>query len=357
MSPRWYLLAVLLVSAVGCGAVSATDHDQLLSLATWMAQPVVKPLLIQQANQKEQLDGLISQINCLTGLISYLNYRQTQLELTESDQNSTYSTLQPRLSKQDHRLDHLDKQTLLSALMGNKFINGIGSVDEAYANRPRDCSDLPPSRQSGIYYLYLGLDRPGPPVPAFCDMDTSGGGWTVFQRRTEIQPRTDFYRGWVQYKEGFGELDMEFWWGLEPLFRLTSLRDRRYELRIDLEDYEGEKRHAIYQNFRISSEKDGYRLLASNYSGGDAGDSLSQHFGMKFTTKDKDQDERRDNCAIISTGAWWYKNCYDSNLNGKSLSGTHGKDEYSISWKSWKGVDYFLKTVDMKFRPTLKSIN
>ena len=46
------------------------------------------------------------------------------------------------------------------------------------------------------------------------------------------KPREDFYRGWSSYKQGFGDLDKEFWWGLENLWTMTSPRDRIYELRI-----------------------------------------------------------------------------------------------------------------------------
>ena len=100
----------------------------------------------------------------------------------------------------------------------------------------RDCSDLPADAPSGVHLLQPGLYRP---VPAYCDQETDGGNWTVFQRRADVKPRRDFFLGWEAYKWGFGELDAEFWWGLEHLWLTTSLLDRRYELRIDMEDFPG----------------------------------------------------------------------------------------------------------------------
>lgn len=49
----------------------------------------------------------------------------------------------------------------------------------------------------------------------YCDLETDGGGWTVFQRRAESEQRNDeFYRPWVDYVRGFGWLDKSFWLGM-----------------------------------------------------------------------------------------------------------------------------------------------
>ena len=41
-----------------------------------------------------------------------------------------------------------------------------------------------------------------------------------------------------------------------------------------------------------------------------SGDSLKYHAGMKFSTKDVDNDLwKEDSCAVNHKGGWWYKGC------------------------------------------------
>ena len=46
-------------------------------------------------------------------------------------------------------------------------------------------------------------------------METSGGGWTVIQRRGQFADRSplDFFRDWNTYKWGFGNMSEEFYLG------------------------------------------------------------------------------------------------------------------------------------------------
>ncbi len=44
--------------------------------------------------------------------------------------------------------------------------------------------------------------------------------WTVIQRR--INGTIDFYREWNEYKNGFGDLQTEFWLGNEKIHQLTN---------------------------------------------------------------------------------------------------------------------------------------
>jgi len=120
---------------------------------------------------------------------------------------------------------------------------------------------------SGVYTIN---PDGGKPIPALCDMNTDGGGWTVFQRR--LDGSVDFYRDWASYKIGFGDLNGEFWLGNDNLHRLTASDD--FMLRVDLEDFEGNITYAEYTTFKVADEGDKYRLLIGGYSG-TAGDSMT----------------------------------------------------------------------------------
>ena len=191
-------------------------------------------------------------------------------------------------------------------------------------------------------------------MKVYCDMDTDGGGWVVFQRR--MDGTEDFYRGWKDYVKGFGDIKREFWLGLSNVHRLTKFRAA---LRVDLEDFEGNMRYAKYSTFQILDSSTKYQLNVSGYSG-DATDSLIDHIeshqGMKFTTKDRDNDLASGNCAVSYKGAWWYHSCHRANLNGLYLSGNHSSYADGIEWGTWKGLYYSLKVTEMKLRHGMLSM-
>ncbi|KAI0232777.1 Ryncolin-1 [Lamellibrachia satsuma] len=212
----------------------------------------------------------------------------------------------------------------------------------------RDCYDVLKDgyNVSGMYEIYL--DKARKFIKVFCDMETDGGGWLVFQRRQDGS--VDFYRDWASYKEGFGDMSGEFWLGNAFLHEITS--QARYSLRIDLEDFEDASRYAVYSNFAVASEANKYRLSLGAYSG-TAENSFSREDKSAFSTKDQDNDQYSGHCARLYKGAWWYKSCHEANLNGLYLGGSHTSYADGIEWRHWHGYHYSLKKTEMKKCGTL----
>lgn len=179
---------------------------------------------------------------------------------------------------------------------------------------------------------------------AYCDQKTSGGGWTVFQKRHDGS--VNFYKGWNAYKRGFGDPKGDYWLGLDNIHRLTKDDDKK--IRVDLALH-NETAFAEYSLFAVSNETGKYELILGGYSG-TAGDSLTYHGYKPFTTKDRDNDALpNENCAVKDHGAWWYKDCYNSNLNAQYLNGqVNGQ---GMVWYSWKNDYISVTRSEMKIRP------
>ncbi|XP_020803846.1 ryncolin-1-like [Drosophila serrata] len=190
------------------------------------------------------------------------------------------------------------------------------------------------------------------PFEVACDQRNHGGGWTIILRRNDGSE--DFYRGWEDYKQGFGKLGNEFFLGLDKLHAMTASEPQ--ELLVLLEDHEGVKKYEMYDDFKVGSEDTNYILESVGSASGDAGDSLTDHRGMMFSTKDRKNDLRTDGdeCAKMYTGAWWYFSCHRSNLCGKYGDNTFGK---GINWYAFRGHHQSLKRAVMMIRPRTSALN
>ncbi|XP_070183384.1 ficolin-2-like, partial [Littorina saxatilis] len=134
-----------------------------------------------------------------------------------------------------------------------------------YGDKPKDCVEAGRcGGKSGVVTIYPDDDHTE--LQVFCDQDTDGGGWLVFQRRQNGP--VHFYRHWSMYKQGFGSLFGEFWLGLDALHMLTSRQS--HDLRVDLVKFDGTRGYASFSNFVISSSSNNYRLRFENFTGGNA---------------------------------------------------------------------------------------
>ncbi|KAF3687852.1 Fibrinogen gamma chain Precursor [Channa argus] len=238
-----------------------------------------------------------------------------------------------------------------------------------------DCQDVANkgATTSGLYLIK--------PVKAtkqflvYCEIDSFGRGFTVIQRRRDGS--VDFNKNWIQYKEGFGYLSpddtTEFWLGNDKIHLLTTSSTVPTVLRIELVDWDGQKRYADYHTFRLGPEADMYRLTYSFYLGGDAGDAFdgydfgddvsdkfyTSHNGIQFSTHDKDNDKYDGSCARQDGSGWWMNRCHAAHLNGKYYQGGRytEKDagefgfDNGIIWVTWHNRWYSLKETTMKLIP------
>ncbi|XP_025102268.1 tenascin-like [Pomacea canaliculata] len=185
----------------------------------------------------------------------------------------------------------------------------VFSKNEAACRFTDSCQDWQDfGGKTGVYPIQMADNKEN--LTVWCDMDTNGGGWLVFQRRRDGS--VDFNRNWVDYENGFGDVSGEFWLGLSRLYRLT--KDKPVRLRVDLRDANGESDYAEYSSFSVGGPETDYRLNVSGYSG-NAGDSMEYHNTMSFTTYDRD-DKYFDNWVGMFHGAWWYNDRHHSHLNG-----------------------------------------
>ncbi len=138
---------------------------------------------------------------------------------------------------------------------------------------------------------------------AYCDMDADEGKWLVIQKR--INGSVNFYRNWTDYVNGFGDLEGEFWYGLEKIHCLTTREN--VELRIEIGNGTEPSQIWTYQVFQVEGADTNYRLTIGPGEGvGGTHDAMANHNGMQFSTRDRDHDNNSGNCASLYGGAWWY---------------------------------------------------
>lgn len=228
-----------------------------------------------------------------------------------------------------------------------------------------DCSDVKmknPQASSGVYWIQpKGLKIS---FKVYCEM-LSDGAWTVFQRRSGAQVK--FNKDWAAYKRGFGNLSHDHWLGLRKIFALTKGKTRKWTLRVDLWDHEGNTAFAEYSNFKLGNDKGGFKLHVKKYKG-TAGDAIRGAYkginqnGFGFSTFDHDNDGctpcifgdiAQSSCAESEGGGWWFSRCGSASLHGDyHQAGDHIGWASGLHWDTWKtAAPYSLKGTRMMVKP------
>ncbi|NXB87360.1 ANGL3 protein, partial [Vidua chalybeata] len=148
------------------------------------------------------------------------------------------------------------------------------------------------------------------------------------------------------------------WLGLKKIYSITQ--QGNYLLRIELQDWRGNRRHIEY-SFSLGGPSTNFTLQLSRMSGS-IPNALPEHAELRFSTADHAGNAASGSgCPQSHPGGWWHSECEETNLNGKYVTPRsrgrldRGKGLY---WKPRKGRYYLLKSTKIMIHPTdLKSFD
>ena len=175
-------------------------------------------------------------------------------------------------------------------------------------------------------------------------------GWIVIQRRVDAS--VSFERSWDEYVAGFGNMDGNFWLGLEDIHYLTT--SCTMSLQIDVVPFNIPAVSIPYTQFQVGDATSDYLLTVTSDTPGHESlyNSFTRSSGMRFTTYDRDNDQGAVvNCAVDYKAGWWFNNCYKLNLNGvyggaSEITGINIRVLYLSG-----GNNEPIRAVTMKIRP------
>ena len=183
-----------------------------------------------------------------------------------------------------------------------------------------DLADLPLSKApSGVYPISTKCDCQLPFTAnlAYCDMETTDGGWMVIQKNIKDKEVETFNKGWSDYEQGFGDLNGDkLWYGLKPLSCLT--KNGQWELRVDFQFNNNTWSHLHYKQFKVGNTSAEYPLTIGGFTGKTT-DPFEIHSELRFSTNDNDNDNNKNNCAVNYKSGWWFNSCFHINPNNQPL--------------------------------------
>ncbi|XP_058259685.1 angiopoietin-related protein 3 [Hemibagrus wyckioides] len=285
-------------------------------------EKTIKDLLKSVKEQHDQLNAQKNKIKSLEEKVNYESLQDTTEKMSDSFEGAP---------------------NLLKYLTSNSTNTSTDAND-----LPADCSEVfdRGQRKSGVYPIQ---PKQSEPFDVYCDISSERAD-TVIQRR--VDGTVDFDQTWDKYELGFGNLENEFWLGLAKIYSIARQGD--YILSIELEDWKDERRFIEYM-FTLEGPASHYTIHLTHLSG-NLPDAMSNHTGMMFSTKDKDNDNLDEyNCARNYSGGWWFNACGGTNLNGRYTwmrVRNRSLRRKGIYWRPGKGSFYTLKFTKLSIRPS-----
>ncbi|XP_037627091.1 angiopoietin-related protein 4-like isoform X2 [Sebastes umbrosus] len=341
-----------------------------------MAAELAKEVMVKVEEVKTQSEDIHTRMDRLEETVDEV-FKGPALDSKNSDQTGV-SFIQRLVAAQNRRIDQLvekikqqqdklEKQSLhlqtLQSKVAQKRVKSHRRRDEETALRgepaeqsrdasglARDCQALfeRGQRASGVYTIQPESSQP---FNVLCEM-TSEGGWTVIQKRHDGSQNFD--QLWESYKKGFGNLNGEFWLGLENIHSLS--RQGQYILQVELSDWAEEQKQEARYRLQLDGEEKKFALHLEQESSSGVIMTTGES-GLPFSTADSDNDLAADvNCAELHSGGWWFSSCGESNLNGRyprrpSVLRRQKSKRQRMFWTSTKGQNNSVKTTLLKMAP------
>ncbi|XP_032592164.2 fibrinogen-like protein 1 [Drosophila grimshawi] len=314
------------------------EHGQTQIQAEILIKNIIDGITKQNTVDQNKCDQRIAkqndEINILKLDIQKLNNKKTKItdlqRLNRNLQNEK-SQLEENLNAIKLQLNSKDERILKLEQNLSLINDNLKLQNDQKDSLPESCLNL-----KGLQLIKI--PRSTISLNVSCEMNGNGG--IIIQRRSNN--KYDFFRDWNNYRRGFGDLNDDFFLGLENLHLITY--SQQHELIVYVYDeWTNEWTFAQYDNFLIGNEGNNYTLESLGTYSGTASDGMRKSLNRKFSTHDKNNKY----CANFLSGAWWYDyECRSSNLNGKP-----GK----IYWNDWYSYSYSYSNVIMTIRP--KNLN
>ncbi|XP_054731560.1 angiopoietin-related protein 3-like isoform X2 [Anastrepha obliqua] len=284
----------------------------------------------QNMNEKTQYEKLETQIKEFAEQLKQTtaSFEQAHNEIKHSF-NQSNEILTECLSKTENPNDFSYQDFLPNATAEVVKVNSkplgkrSASCDEAINSNTVE-------KNGGVYALEI-TER-SLTMPAYCLPDPNKGkAWLVIQRR--IDETLSFDLEWNEYKNGFGNLNGNFFIGLEAIHKMM-LPNKNTELWIQLGISTGESPYEFYKDFVISAGNKTYKLMSVHGAEGTAGDELTSLTGQVFIHK-YIHTILWKTCAKRLLAGWWYPgdgiSCGTGNLN---------RNFEDITWGDWNHIIY-----------------